>query len=102
MAVADEQQRARMIHRQHYGCALDHLVVIHVAAVGAGDAGTRAEVAGGRDPDASQHRSRWKFEFVRLTYRFAQSDRALLEIEVPGHDSRASLDRNIFLIAGRI
>ena len=51
MAVAQEQQRARMIHRQVDGRALDDLVVVHVAAEP-----PRVSGADRRSPAAAQRR----------------------------------------------
>ena len=66
VAVAHEQQRARLVHRKHQLHAGVHSGVIHVAAICAGNGREDRFPARGRDRDASEHRPQRQLEDRRL------------------------------------
>src|SRR5690348_1460403 len=98
MAVAEEQQSSRMIHGQHHDGSLAHLVVVEVAAIGAGRSGCRSEIAGRSYANATQHRPRREFELHAAAGRFAQAYGSAGDVDIPGHDAGASLANEILLV----
>ena len=66
VAVAEEQQRARLVDRQHQLHAGAHARVVHVAAERARRRGRDRFLARRRDADAAKHRPQRQLDAARL------------------------------------
>src|ERR1035438_4465876 len=72
-----------MVHRQDYGGSLTHFVVIQVAPVTARRPGGRGKIARRSNADTAEHWDRWKLQFDSLASGVAQSDRVMLQVDIP-------------------
>ena len=92
VAVAEEQERARLVHRQHHADARAHRRVVHVAAERARHGRRDRFLARRRRADAAEHRPQRQLEAARLHVALIEPSDAARLVDRPRHAARLAID----------